>query len=129
MDRIAYVHSLKELPLAIDKQAAVTRDNVSLLVDGVLFLRVHDPVRASYGVDNALYAVAQLAQTTMRSELGKIRFGAAGGRGRLGQGFGGAASGPRRPALLLRSHHLSPNPRPVPPAATAWTRRSRSARR
>lgn len=51
---------------------AITRDNVSLSIDGVLYVKVMDPYAASYGVENAMYAVTQLAQTTMRSELGKI---------------------------------------------------------
>lgn len=72
VDNIAYVHSLKELVIPVSNQQAITRDNVTINIDGVLYVRVVDPVRASYGVDNALYAVGQLAQTTMRSELGKI---------------------------------------------------------
>ena len=56
----------------IKSQAAITRDNISLIVDGVLYLKVLDPYKASYGVDDYVYAVTQLAQTTMRSEIGKI---------------------------------------------------------
>lgn len=72
VDRIAYAHSLKETATPVPNQTAITKDNVTLTIDGVLYVRVMDPYLASYGVENAMYAVTQLAQTTMRSELGKI---------------------------------------------------------
>ncbi len=72
IDKVGYDRSLKEHAYDVPSQAAITRDNISLVVDGVLYLKVLDPYKASYGVDNYVYAVTQLAQTTMRSEIGKI---------------------------------------------------------
>lgn len=70
--RVAYKHSLKEMAVDIQEQSAITRDNVTLDLDGILYLRVVDPVAASYGVNDAIYSVSLLAQTTMRSEIGKL---------------------------------------------------------
>ena len=72
MERIAYKHSLKELAADIAEQTCITRDNVQVGVDGVLYLQVLDPQRASYGITNYTFAIAQLAQTTLRSEIGKL---------------------------------------------------------
>ena len=72
IDKVAYDRSLKEQAVDVPSQGAITRDNITLIVDGVLYLKVLDPYKASYGVDNYVYAVMQLAQTTMRSEIGKM---------------------------------------------------------
>ena len=71
-DVIRYRHSLKEQALDIPAQVCITRDNVQVGVDGILYLKVLNPERASYGISNYLFAITQLAQTTLRSEVGKI---------------------------------------------------------
>ncbi|MGA2779061.1 MAG: SPFH domain-containing protein [Steroidobacteraceae bacterium] len=71
-ERIAYRHSLKENALEIAEQVCITKDNVQVGVDGVLYMQVLDPHLASYGITNFGFAIAQLAQTTLRSEIGKI---------------------------------------------------------
>lgn len=72
IDRIAYKHTLKEVAIDIPEQVCITRDNVQVGVDGVVFLRVIDPQKTSYGITSYLFAISQLAQTTLRSEIGKI---------------------------------------------------------
>lgn len=72
LERIAYKHTLKEQAIDIDEQVCITRDNVQVGVDGVLYMQVLDPSRASYGIGNYMFAISQLAQTTLRSEIGKI---------------------------------------------------------
>ena len=72
VDVIRYRHSLKEQSLDIPAQVCITRDNVQVGVDGVLYLKVLNPERASYGISDYLFAITQLAQTTLRSEIGKI---------------------------------------------------------
>jgi regulator of protease activity HflC (stomatin/prohibitin superfamily) len=72
VDVIRYRHLLKEQAFEIPEQVCITRDNVQVAVDGILYLKVMDPERASYGISNYTYALTQLAQTTLRSEIGKI---------------------------------------------------------
>lgn len=72
IDRVAYKHSLKEVPLDTPSQVCITKDNTQLSVDGVLFFQVTDPMRASYGTSNCIIAITQLAQTTLRSVIGKM---------------------------------------------------------
>jgi regulator of protease activity HflC (stomatin/prohibitin superfamily) len=72
IDRIAYKHSLKEVAIDVPSQACITKDNIQVEVDGILYFQIVDPVRASYGINNYAFASIQLAQTTMRSEVGKI---------------------------------------------------------
>ena len=72
IESAAYRHSLKELAIDIPEQVCITRDNVQVGVDGVLYLQVMDPERASYGITDFVFAISQLAQTTLRSEIGKI---------------------------------------------------------
>jgi regulator of protease activity HflC (stomatin/prohibitin superfamily) len=72
VDRIAYKHILKEVPLEVPSQICITRDNTQLQVDGVLYFQVTDPMKASYGTSNYLMAITQLAQTTLRSVIGKL---------------------------------------------------------
>ncbi len=72
VERIAYRHSLKETALDIAEQICITKDNVQVGIDGVLYLQVLDPARASYGISDHHFAISQLAQTTLRSEIGKI---------------------------------------------------------
>jgi regulator of protease activity HflC (stomatin/prohibitin superfamily) len=72
LDSIRYRHSLKEVAIDIPAQVCITRDNVQVGVDGILYLKVLDPERASYGISNFNFAITQLAQTNLRSEIGKI---------------------------------------------------------
>jgi regulator of protease activity HflC (stomatin/prohibitin superfamily) len=72
IDRVAYRHSLKEVPLDVPSQVCITRDNTQLTVDGILYFQVTDPMRASYGSSNYITAVTQLAQTSLRSVIGKL---------------------------------------------------------
>ncbi|WP_374553532.1 SPFH domain-containing protein [Aquitalea pelogenes] len=72
IDRLAYKHSLKEVPLDVPSQICITRDNTQLKVDGILYFQVTDPQRASYGTSDYLLAITQLSQTTLRSVIGKM---------------------------------------------------------
>ncbi len=72
VDRVAYKHTLKEQALDVPSQVCITKDNISVEVDGILYLQVIDPMKASYGINNYQFAATQLAQTTMRSVIGKL---------------------------------------------------------
>ncbi|MDJ1305817.1 MAG: paraslipin [Candidatus Midichloria sp.] len=72
VEKVAYKHTLKETVLDVLEQSAITKDNVSVLFNGVLYVRIINPVDASYGVENPYYAATQLAQTSMRSAIGKL---------------------------------------------------------
>jgi regulator of protease activity HflC (stomatin/prohibitin superfamily) len=72
IERVAYRHSLKEVPLDVPSQVCITRDNTQLQVDGILYFQVTDPMRASYGSSDYIVAITQLAQTTLRSVIGKM---------------------------------------------------------
>lgn len=72
IDKVAYRHSLKEIAMDVMPQTCITKDNVSVEVDGILYVQVFDPKKASYGIDDYKFAVSQLAQTTMRSIIGKL---------------------------------------------------------
>ncbi len=72
IDKVAYKHSLKEIPLDVPEQVCITRDNTQLKVDGILYFQVTDPMRASYGSSNYIVAITQLAQTSLRSVIGKL---------------------------------------------------------
>ncbi|MCA7085970.1 SPFH/Band 7/PHB domain protein [Cupriavidus sp. DB3] len=72
IDRVAYKHILKEIPLDVPSQVCITKDNTQLQVDGVLYFQVTDPMKASYGSSNFVVAITQLAQTTLRSVIGKM---------------------------------------------------------
>jgi regulator of protease activity HflC (stomatin/prohibitin superfamily) len=72
LDKVSYRHSLKETPLDVSEQVCITKDNTQLGVDGIIYYQVTDPKLASYGSSNYIAAVTQLAQTTLRSEIGKM---------------------------------------------------------
>lgn len=72
VDRAAYRHSLKEMVIDVAPQLCITKDNITVEVDGILYMQIQDPIRASYGINDYAFASTQLAQTTMRSEIGKI---------------------------------------------------------
>ncbi|CAK9296106.1 unnamed protein product [Gordionus sp. m RMFG-2023] len=73
IERVRYVQNLKEIPIEIPQQGAITADNVGLTLDGVLYLKIFDPYKASYGVEDPEFAISQLAQTNMRSEIGDVK--------------------------------------------------------
>ena len=72
VDRVAYKHTLKEQAIDVPSQQCITRDNIAVEVDGILYMQVVDPQKASYGINNYIFAATQLAQTTMRSVMGKL---------------------------------------------------------
>ena len=72
VDRVAHKHSMKEMVIDVPPQSCITKDNIAVEVDGILYIQIVDPVKASYGVSDYAFASTQLAQTTMRSEIGKI---------------------------------------------------------
>jgi regulator of protease activity HflC (stomatin/prohibitin superfamily) len=72
LERVAYKHSLKEVPLDVPSQVCITRDNTQLQVDGIIYFQITDPMRASYGSSNYMFAITQLAQTLLRSVIGKM---------------------------------------------------------
>ena len=72
IDKVAYKHTLKEMVIDVPPQVCITKDNIAVEVDGILYIQIIDPVKASYGITNYAFATTQLAQTTMRSEVGKI---------------------------------------------------------
>ena len=72
MDKVAYRHTLKEIPLDVPSQVCITRDNTQLTVDGIIYFQVTDPKLASYGSSNYVLAITQLAQTTLRSVIGRM---------------------------------------------------------
>src|SRR3989454_9421475 len=72
MDTVRYKHSLKEIAVDVPEQICITKDNVQVAVDGVLYIKILNPERASYGISDYNYAISQLAQTNLRSEIGKI---------------------------------------------------------
>ena len=72
IDKVAYKHTLKEKAIDVMQQSAITSDNVTLALDGIIYVRIINPMDASYGVENPYYAVTQLAQTSMRSAIGKL---------------------------------------------------------
>ena len=73
IQKVSYKHTLKEQAVDVHAQTAISNDNVTLLIDGVIYVKIIDPIAASYGVDDPYYAITQLAQTTMRSEIGKLK--------------------------------------------------------
>src|SRR5919206_681262 len=72
VERVAYKHSLKEVPLDVPSQVCITKDNTQLQVDGILYFQITDPMRASYGSSNYVFAITQLAQTLLRSVIGRM---------------------------------------------------------